>query len=183
MSVKAVLCWYCGSVMPVYVASIGVLEKFILCLCCFWNIRENLAIDAYLVSQMDSDQFVSIATVASFEHIKQLTTDMQLIVEVLKGKASCVSVLPLFFCCIESFCSFTNCIDNHSSIECGVLQWCCVHCWCAESPYVQVDELGKKVRPVHKRCIVILREIPESTPLEVCSNYLHTCSYCQNNLI
>jgi len=56
----------------------------------FWKIRENLAVDAYLVSQMDSDQFVPIATVASFNQIKQLTTDMQLIVEVLKGIASCI---------------------------------------------------------------------------------------------
>lgn len=61
--------------------------------------------DAYLVSQMDSDQFVPIATVASFNQIKQLTTDMQLIVDVLKGTGNCVvfvRVLSSFvlLCCV-----------------------------------------------------------------------------------
>lgn len=35
-----------------------------------------------------------------------------------------------------------------------------------ESPNLQVDESGEKVRPNVKRCIVVLREIPESTPVE-----------------
>ncbi|XP_077870825.1 la-related protein 4 isoform X6 [Ictidomys tridecemlineatus] len=81
--------------------------------------RENLSKDLYLISQMDSDQFVPIWTIANMEEIKKLTTDPDLILEVLRS-----------------------------------------------SPMVQVDEKGEKVRPSHKRCIVILREIPETTPVE-----------------
>ncbi|XP_024232931.2 la-related protein 4 isoform X2 [Oncorhynchus tshawytscha] len=81
--------------------------------------RENLSKDLYLMSQMDSDQFVPIWTIASMEGVKVLTTDMDLILEVLRA-----------------------------------------------SPMVQVDESGKKVRPNHKRCIIILREVPETTPVE-----------------
>ena len=36
-----------------------------------------------------------------------------------------------------------------------------------ESTCVKVDDKGEKVRPNHKRCTVILREVPEATPLEV----------------
>ncbi|KAM8977554.1 la-related protein 4 [Pelodytes ibericus] len=81
--------------------------------------RENLSKDLYLMSQMDSDQFVPIWTIANMEGIKKLTSDMDLIVEVLRS-----------------------------------------------TPVVQVDEKGEKVRPNHKRCIIILREIPETTPVE-----------------
>lgn len=78
--------------------------------------RENLSRDSYLISQMDSDQYVSIAIVANFDTIKRLTDDRQLVVDVLR-----------------------------------------------QTPSVQVDESGEKVRPLHKRCVLILREIPEST--------------------
>uniref|UniRef100_A0A8C2LTW0 HTH La-type RNA-binding domain-containing protein n=1 Tax=Cricetulus griseus TaxID=10029 RepID=A0A8C2LTW0_CRIGR len=81
--------------------------------------RENLSKDLYLTSQMDGNQFIPISTVANLEEIKKLTTDQDLILEVLRS-----------------------------------------------SPLVQVDEKGEKVRPSHKRCIVILREIPETTPVE-----------------
>lgn len=40
-------------------------------------------------------------------------------------------------------------------------------CLLSASPMVQVDEKGEKVRPNHKRCIIILREVPETTPVEV----------------
>lgn len=39
--------------------------------------------------------------------------------------------------------------------------------WRTALPLVQVDEKGEKVRPNQNRCIVILREVPESTPIEV----------------
>ncbi|XP_056293593.1 la-related protein 4 [Pseudoliparis swirei] len=81
--------------------------------------RENLSKDLYLISQMDSDQFVSIWTVACMEDIKALTTDTTLILDVLRA-----------------------------------------------SSMVQVDEAGEKVRPNHSRCIIILREVPETTPIE-----------------
>ncbi|XP_034028199.1 la-related protein 4 isoform X2 [Thalassophryne amazonica] len=85
----------------------------------FYFSRENLSKDLYLMSQMDSDQFVPIWTIASMEGIKVLTTDMDLILDILRS-----------------------------------------------SPMVQVDEKGEKVRPNHKRCIIILREVPETTPVE-----------------
>lgn len=81
--------------------------------------RENLSKDLYLISQMDSDQFVPIWTIACMEGIKSLTTDLTLILDVLRA-----------------------------------------------SPMVQVDEAGEKVRPNHSRCIIILREVPETTPIE-----------------
>ena len=46
--------------------------------------RENLANDTYLVSQMDGDQYVPIWTVANFNQVKKLTTDIKLITDVLK---------------------------------------------------------------------------------------------------
>ncbi|CAF4525267.1 unnamed protein product, partial [Rotaria socialis] len=46
--------------------------------------RENMIHDAYLQSQMDADDYVSIAIIANFKLVKRLTHDLQLIIEVLK---------------------------------------------------------------------------------------------------
>lgn len=48
--------------------------------------RENLSRDSYLLSQMDSDQYVLIDTVANFDQVRRLTRNMDLIVSVLRGK-------------------------------------------------------------------------------------------------
>ena len=50
------------------------------------SFRENLSKDLYLMSQMDSDQFVPVWTIASMEGIKALTTDMDLILDVLRSE-------------------------------------------------------------------------------------------------
>ncbi|XP_076822494.1 uncharacterized protein LOC143468902 isoform X3 [Clavelina lepadiformis] len=80
---------------------------------------ENLSQDPYLISQMDSEQYVPICTIANFNAIKKLTSDINLVVEALKA-----------------------------------------------STLVHVDEKGERVRPIKTRCVVILRDIPEGTPLE-----------------
>lgn len=85
--------------------------------------RENLTSDTYLMSQMDADQYVAISAVASFSQVQRLTSNLDLVVDVLR-----------------------------------------------ECQNVQVDEKGEKVRPNHNRCIVILREIPATTPVEEVEN-------------
>jgi la-related protein 4 len=62
-----------------------ILKRHYLTLDKFVVFRENLASDTYLLSQMDNDQYVPIWTVANFNQVKKLTTDIKLITDVLRG--------------------------------------------------------------------------------------------------
>lgn len=56
--------------------------------------KENLSRDTYLNSQMDSEQYVPIATIANFEQVKKLTRDLSLVVHVLKGESAASRLTP-----------------------------------------------------------------------------------------
>eukprot|EP01133_Synstelium_polycarpum_P016750 gene16750-19916_t len=52
--------------------------------------RDNLANDAYLGRQMNSEMFVAISTIAGFKALKNLTTDVELIVKSISKSTSVV---------------------------------------------------------------------------------------------
>ncbi|KAG0171578.1 La- protein 4B [Apophysomyces sp. BC1015] len=52
--------------------------------------KQNLANDAYLVSQMDSDLYVPIATIAKFRRVREWTTDIEVIVNALRESSAVI---------------------------------------------------------------------------------------------
>ncbi|KAK5579213.1 hypothetical protein RB653_008892 [Dictyostelium firmibasis] len=50
--------------------------------------RENLSTDYYLTSRMNNEMFVAIEVIANFKMVKNLTTDMNLIVEVMSKSSN-----------------------------------------------------------------------------------------------
>ncbi|ORY94939.1 hypothetical protein BCR43DRAFT_506861 [Syncephalastrum racemosum] len=53
--------------------------------CEYYFSRQNLTTDRYLVDQMDHDLKVSIATLARFKRIRDMTQDMQQLLQALRG--------------------------------------------------------------------------------------------------
>lgn len=49
--------------------------------------KDNLSSDKYLLSQMDGDNYVPISVISNFNQVKKLTTDMSLILDVLKDSS------------------------------------------------------------------------------------------------
>ena len=57
--------------------------------------RENLAHDTYLMTQMDPDQYVPIWTIANFNQVRKLTSDIALVTQVLRGKCKVPALLRI----------------------------------------------------------------------------------------
>lgn len=132
---------------------------------------ENLSRDSYLLSQMESDQYVPISTVANFDQVRKLTRNMDLIVSVLRGKHTINLIIlkaPLLPAPIRAYINVYLIVCLIASfLYSSLLRVINLILLFLDSSCVQVDETGTKVRPVNKRCVLILREIPESTPIEV----------------
>lgn len=66
--------------------------------CSCWRLpgRELLSQDLYLQSQMDNDQYLSVRSLASLDQIRSISTDLELISQVLTSWCPSPQVLEMW---------------------------------------------------------------------------------------
>uniref|UniRef100_A0AC34GFN8 HTH La-type RNA-binding domain-containing protein n=1 Tax=Panagrolaimus sp. ES5 TaxID=591445 RepID=A0AC34GFN8_9BILA len=106
--------------------------------------RENLNQDRYLRSQMDNDQYVPIQYIQTYR--ENLNQDRY-----LRSQMDNDQYVPIQV--VASFPKISH-LTSDQDLIISVLK---------ESINVQVDESNTKVRAAHRRCTLLLREIPEFT--------------------